>query len=73
MKYLGKFWNDKNLEVYEIDGRNIVLNKWDGEKYFECFELAENLIDIIDNQIEVKPIYKEVEEDKYDIVGFEIL
>ena len=57
MQYLGKFWNDKNLEVYEIEGKNILLNKWNGEEYYECFELDKELIKIIDKGITAIPVY----------------
>ena len=52
------FWNDKTKDVYKINGKNIVLNKFDGEKYFDCFELDKNCIKIIAKNIEVLPKFK---------------
>lgn len=73
MKKLGNWWNNKEIEIYEIEGKRIVLNKWNGEIYYDCFEVAENLIDIIANHIEVKPIYKEIAEDEFKIVDYQIM
>lgn len=75
MKSLGRFMKDINTEIIEIDGRCIVIDfrKYDGDKYFDCFELADNLIDIINTDLEVKPIYKEVAEDEFEIIDYEIL
>ena len=52
----------------------IDCNKWDGEKYFDCFQIAENLIDIIDENIRytITPIYIEINEDDLYIVDFNI-
>lgn len=75
MKSLGRFMKDINTEIIEIDERHIVIDfrKYDGDKYFDCVELANNLIDIIGREIEMKPIYKEVAEDEFEIIDYEIL
>lgn len=73
MKKIGNWWNDKEIEIYEIEGRRIALNKWNGEIYYDCFEVTENLIDIIADNIEVKPIYKEISEDNFEIIDFKII
>lgn len=70
-----RYMQDTNTEIIEIDGRNIVINfsNWDGEKYFNCFEVAENLIDIIKRNIEIKPIYKQVSDEDFELVKLEII
>lgn len=70
-----RYLKDTNTEIIRIDGRNIVINfnNWNGEKYFNCFEVAENLIDIIKRNIEVKPIYKQVSDEDFELVGYEIV
>lgn len=73
MKKLGKFWNDKELSVYEIDGIKIVLNGWNGDKWTNCFELAENETDIIKEGIEVRPEYKELENGDFELINLIIL
>lgn len=75
MKNLGRFMKDINTEIIEIDGRYIVIDfrKYDGDKYFDCYELADNLIDIINTGIEVRPLSKKISEDEFDFLGYEIL
>lgn len=74
MKKLGNWWNNKILEIYEIEGKRIVLNKWNGEIYYDCFEVAENLIDIVsEKNFEIRPIYKEIAEDEFEIVDYKII
>ena len=74
MKKLGNWWNDKSLEIYEIDGRKIVLNKWNGEMYWDCFEVSENLLEIIsEERFEVKPVYKQISDDEFEIIDYILL
>ena len=70
-----RYLKDINTEIIEIDGRNIVIsyNSFDGDNYFNCFEVAENLIDIIKRNIEVKPIYKQVSDEDFELIGYEII
>ena len=70
-----RYLKDIDTEIIEIDGRNIVINfnNWNGDNYFNCFEVAENLIDIIKRNIEVKPIYKQVSDEDFELVGYEIV
>ena len=76
MKYLGRFWNSNEIEVYEIEGRKIALDGWNGEKYYDCFELSDNLVDVIsgDKKIVVEPIYEMVDEEteSFEITDYEI-
>lgn len=70
-----RYLKDINTEMIKINKKNIVINfnNWDGEKYFNCFEVAENLIDIIKKNIEVKPIYKQVSDEDFELIGYEII
>ena len=70
-----RYLKDINTEIIKINNRNIVINfnNWNGEKYFNCFEVAENLIDIIKKNIEVKPIYKQVSDEDFELIGYEII
>lgn len=50
-------WNyNKNMEIYKIEKRLIVLYGWNGEKYLHCFEIDENN-NIIAEDITITPIY----------------
>ena len=76
MKYLGTWWNDRDIELYKINDRNIALYGWNGEAYYDCFEVSEDLHEIIKQGIVVEPIYEEwiTEDDEfYDIVDYEIV
>lgn len=70
-----RYLKDINTEIIEIDGKNIVINfsNWNGDNYFNCFEVAENLIDIIKRNIEVKPIYKQVNDEDFELTDYEIV
>lgn len=70
-----KYMQDINTEIVKINNRNIVIDfkNFDGNKYFNCFEVAENLIDILEKNIEVKPIYKQVSDEDFELVKFEII
>lgn len=73
MRFLGTWWNNKSIEIYMIEGKRIALNGWNGENYEDCFEVSEDLYEILAEGIRVTPIYKAVAEDEFKIVGYEIL
>ena len=68
-------WNDKSIEVVEIEGKWYALNGWNGEFYADCWQTDENTYAIeSDKKYEIKPIYEYDEDyDQYDIVGYEII
>ena len=73
-EYLGLWWSDKETELVKIDGKIYALYGWNGEHYNSCWEVAENLIDVIDEKQEytIAPIHEEVEEDEFEIVGYDV-
>lgn len=73
MKYVGKYSMDKTIDVYEIEGKLIALNKWNGENYYKCFELDKNLTDIIDCNITAIPVYKKLDNGSYKIINYKII
>lgn len=71
------WWDDKDIEVVKIDNKYIALYGWNGEVYTDCWEVEEILNNIaygvkVDN-ICVKPLYKQIDEDDYDVEGYEIV
>ena len=38
MKNAGTWWNDRNIDLVEIDGRTFALNGWNGYQYSHCWE-----------------------------------
>ena len=60
LKSLNKrYMKDIDTDILTDGERYFVVDEhhWDGEKYFDCFEVAENLIDIIDGNVRynIKP------------------
>lgn len=74
-KLLGKWWSDRDCDIYEIEGRRIVLNarRWTGEEWHDCWETDEKMLNVIEDGITVKPIYEEISEEQYEIVRYEII
>lgn len=70
MKKLGTWWNDKTIEIYKIEEKNIALNGWNGEKYLHCFEVDDSLLTVINQDIELEaiPKYKDTQ-----IIDFELI
>ena len=73
MEYLGKWWNDKNIEIYKIGRKNIALYGWNGDIYTECFEVSKNLMDIKRKNIRVQPIYAQINEDTFEVINYKIV
>lgn len=72
-KNVGRWWNDKEIELVEIDGKVYALNGWNGEKYLDSWEVAKNdYTDIINDGFTIKPEYKEVEDGEFEIVGYTV-
>lgn len=76
---LGTWWNDKLIEIYKIDGINIALYGWNGDKYTECFEVSKCVdntffkIKNINKTYEVLPIYKELENGDFETIDYIIV
>jgi len=68
------WWNDRDIEVIEIEGRFIALNGWNGEEYLDCWEVKEvsngKAYGIKEDGLKVRPLYKENEGD-FEITGYE--
>lgn len=72
-----KFWNG-NLEVVEIDSKFYVLGGWNGELYMDCMEVDDRILNtfyicISNSECEIRPINKQIDEDDFDIIGYEVL
>ena len=76
MRRLGTWWNNDDIEVYQIEGRPIALYGWNGEEYLDCFEVAEEiggrLFKLLQGGLSVRPIYEQRGDD-FEIVGYELL
>lgn len=72
-----KFWNG-NLEVVEIDSKFYVLDGWNGELYTDCMEVDDRILNtfytcISNSECKIRPINKQIDEDNFDIIGYEVL
>lgn len=74
-KKVGNLWNRPDIEVWEIDGSLYCLHGWNGESYTESWETFDDAgfgIVNANKRYDIRPIYKEVAEDEWEIVGMEI-
>lgn len=72
-KHAGTWWTDKSIELVEIEGTVYALNGWNGEKYLNCWEcIGEDNMEASKEEYVITPILKEIEEDEFEIVRYEI-
>lgn len=74
-KNVGTWWNDRNIELVEIDGVVYALNEWNGETYLDCWECTgDDNMEVGKDGIAITPIYSEEmnEDEIYDIVGYDV-
>src|SRR5690625_4161107 len=69
-KNVGTWWNDKEIELVEIDGKVYALNGWNGESYLKSWECTgEDYMDASEKEYCITPQYEEVE-GEFEIVGY---
>lgn len=69
-----RYMSDIDTNIVSDGKRYFVTNihKWDGDKFFECFEVKKNLVDVVGNKkYSITPIYEEVDED-FQIVDYKV-
>lgn len=74
MKVVGKYWNDKNLDIVEVNGEYYVINDdWNGEHYFGCWKVLDvnGIEKADDNSYILTPKYMKKEDD-FEIVDYEV-
>ncbi len=80
-KKIGFWWNDKNVELVEVDDHIYALNGWNGEEYTRCWEcLGAHHMDSSAEHYTLRPVFDGVGEpdedgsyDQYDVVDYELL
>ncbi len=82
MKKVGNLWNDREIEIVEVDGEMYALYGWNGEAYYHCWKvLDEEGINRADDDTEyiLRPISKGIGEpdedgnyDEYEYVDYEV-
>ncbi len=74
---VGCLWNNYNYEVISDGSEFYVLYGWNGEKYYKCWKVLDNMGIEKSNDTRnfvITPIQKEVDkdEDEYEIVNYDI-
>ena len=75
-KQVGNLWNRTDIPVWEIDGSLYCLYGWNGNVYTECWETFDDAgfgVINANKKYTIRPIYKEVTEDEFEIVGMEMV
>jgi hypothetical protein len=72
--YVGKWWNDKSIDLVEINGRVYALYGWNGEEWAQCWEcLGDDYMEASEERYTIRPIYEEVDEDEWEIVAYQVI
>ena len=80
-KTVGTWWNDKNVELVELNGRVFALNGWNGEEFTECWEcFGEHHMDSGAEHYTLRPVLRGIGEpdedgscDQYETIDYELL
>jgi hypothetical protein len=71
------WWNDKNINIVEIEGELYALHGWNGEAYIYSWKCADRFTAIGDEEYEIKPVYDEIggedEDEAPEIIGYRIV
>lgn len=67
------YWQDTDIRIECIEGALYALYGWNGEKYLHCWKCIDRFTaDPDGREYEVTPVYTEVDEDEYEITGYEV-
>ena len=59
----------------EVEGRPIALSGWNGEQYLQCWEVDEIIsgtgFGVKEDGLCVRPVYKQIDNDEWEIIGYE--
>ena len=68
----GMFWNSHNIEMVKLGGEWYCLDGWNGELYNDCWKYKDpdGLERADEETYRIKPAYKEIDEDEYELIGY---
>lgn len=75
IRELGTMNGHSDVEIVEVETEGIIaLTKWNGEQYNECYHADElgYSLDANERYFYMKPEYKQVGEDEYEIIGYDM-
>lgn len=59
MKFAGTWWNDKSIELVEVDGSVYALCGWNGEVFASCWECSGDCLqDASEEEYTLRPIHR---------------
>lgn len=63
MKSIGNWWNDRNIELVEVQNNVYALYGWNGESYGHCWKCTGDFyMDASTEEYELVPIYSKAGE-----------
>lgn len=76
MKKIGTWWNDRDIDLVEIEGEIFRLAGWNGEEFTNCWKCLNEFDADPDNRsYNIRLIYDEKENENggFDIIDYQIL
>lgn len=71
---VGRWWNDRDIELVEIEGEVYALHGWNGESYMDSWKcIGEDERQASEEQYHITPIYKETGDDEFDVVSYKVI
>jgi len=72
-KYAGRWRNNPDIDLVEIDGMVYALNGWNGKQYTDCWKCsgAENT-EIPDERYVITPVYEEISISDVRIIAYQV-
>ena len=61
MKYFGKWWADKSIEIVEINGSKYALHGWNGLAFTDCWECIDEFESVCGSYT-LTPVYRFMQE-----------
>lgn len=73
MQKIGTWWNDPTIDMFEIGGTVYALHGWNGESWTESWICSgERFMDASTEAYDVWPVYKQIADDQFENVGYEV-
>ena len=72
-KLVGNLWNDRSVEIVEIEGNYYVLDRWNGEEWDGWRVEDKRGYEATDEEATIKPIYEEDEDGDFYIIDYVLL
>lgn len=72
-KNLGTWWNSDDIQMVEIEGAAYALYGWNGEQYLDSWKCEGiDRMDASEERYIITPIQTEVNEDEFEIIGYQV-